>query len=56
MGRGSHVTLLHSDIYRQRVTGSGTDRRKDMTVASHLCKEVMPQNVVQVGSVLRDLG
>lgn len=55
-GKGVTVMLIQSDIYRE--TGSQrweqTDREVEMV--SYLCEEVMPQNVVQVGSVLWDLG
>lgn len=55
-GKGVTVMLIQSDIYRE--TGSQrweqTDREVEMV--SNLCEEVVPQNVVQVGSVLWDLG
>lgn len=49
-GWGVIVKLLHSDIYSVQ----HVDR--EMTMVSNLCEEVVPQNVLQVGSVLGHLG
>lgn len=47
-------SLLYSYAVTFRERQGQTDTEVRMT--SNLCEEVMPQNVVQVGSVLGDLG
>lgn len=53
VGRGS---LLYSHRVTFSETGRQTESRADRQGGSYLCEEIVPQNVVQVRSVLGDLG
>lgn len=53
---GVTVMLIQSDIYRETDSLRWEQTDREVEMASNLCEEVVPQNVVQVWSVLWDLG
>lgn len=56
VGGGVTVMLIQSDIYRETDSLRWEQTDREVEMASNLCEEVVPQNVVQVWSVLWDLG